>query len=106
MQKQKVYKTYSDDGHGWLAVKIQELMELNIWHKISSYSYIRGKTAYIEEDCDMTEFINAYRDKYGCDPTMKHVRVNGRSPIRSYESYNHNKAINILLTGKMLKGTK
>ena len=54
-----VYDFYSDPGHGWLQVKLDELVELGIQDKISHYSYIRGDTVYLEEDCDMSTFMNA-----------------------------------------------
>jgi hypothetical protein len=53
------YKFYSDPGHGWLQVKLDELVELGIQDKISHYSYIKGDTVYLEEDCDMSTFMNA-----------------------------------------------
>jgi hypothetical protein len=76
-------KFYSDDGHGWLAVKIQMLHDLGIAHKITRYSYTRGQTAYLEEDKDAQTFLNACTVK----PEIKHINHNGRSPIRSYDSY-------------------
>ena len=50
---------HSDAGHGWLAVKTKELVELGIADKISSYSFYKGKTTYLEEDCDAGLYINA-----------------------------------------------
>ena len=35
----KKYRFYTDPGHGWLAVKRQELIDLDIIEKISGYSY-------------------------------------------------------------------
>lgn len=96
----KTYKFYCDPGHGWIAVKVQELMELNILFKISPYSYLRGKTAYLEEDVDAAEFFKAYREKHGVDPKYVYNHTDHRSPIRSYDSYNHNKVVDIALKGK------
>lgn len=93
----KSYKSYSDAGHGWLAVKIVELLELNILTRISSYSYMKGKTAYLEEDCDVSLFFEVYRDKHGEYPKIGHNSYNERSPIRSYDRYNMNKALDIAL---------
>ena len=53
------YKFISDAGHGWLEVKLSELRNLGIDHMISDYSYVRGNTAYLEEDCDAGLFIKA-----------------------------------------------
>ena len=93
----KTYKFYADPGHGWLAVKIEELMQLGIVTQISSYSYMRGGTAYLEEDCDASLFFCAYRDKHGVDPKHTYTHTNNRSPIRNYDSYNRNKAVDYAL---------
>ena len=93
----KAYKFYADPGHGWLAVKITELLELGIVTQISAYSYMRGGTAYLEEDCDSALFFNSYRDKHGVDPKHTYTHTNNRSPIRNYDSYNKNKAVDFAL---------
>jgi hypothetical protein len=84
----KTYKFYIDAGHGWLAVKRAELVDLGILDKITRYSYERGNTVYLEEDCDATTFINAYEKKNGILPSyeVKHSSVD-RSPIRSYQVF-------------------
>lgn len=78
----KSYKFYSDSGHGWLAVKRQELIDLGILDKITHYSYQRGNTVYLEEDCDMTRFTMAKKE-------LKIVegKYQDRSSIRSYDSF-------------------
>jgi len=93
----KTYKFYVDSGHGWFAVKITELMQLGIITQISPYSYMRGATAYLEEDCDASLFFNAYRDKHGVEPKHTYEHTDKRSPIRSYDSYNRNKAVDYAL---------
>jgi hypothetical protein len=60
---QITYNFYSDPGHGWLNVKLDELKELGIADKISGYSYQRGNDVYLEEDCDMSTFMNAMEAK-------------------------------------------
>ena len=77
---------HSDPGHGWLAVKLSDLKMLGIATKISSYSYVKGKTAYLEEDCDMSEFIKAAKDK-GITIEVVQGAERDRSPIRSFRSY-------------------
>jgi hypothetical protein len=57
----KTYKFYSDPAHAWLAVKRKELIELGLENPISSYSYQRGDTVYLEEDQDATLFINTLK---------------------------------------------
>lgn len=79
------YKYHTDPGHGWIAVKRAELIRLNILNEITPWSYQKGKTVYLEEDCDANifqkakrihkekiEIINSYRDY---------------TPIRNYESF-------------------
>lgn len=81
-------KEYSDDGHGWAAVKLSLLETLGITKQISPYSYQKGQTVYLEEDCDYEIFINAVLKMYG-SYTKEHSNTNGISPIRSYPRY-HN----------------
>lgn len=82
-----MFKFYTDAGHGWVAVKIQMLHDLGIADKITSYSYMRGHTAYLEEDRDAVTFRNAYRARFGYDPSIVHKSHVNRSPIRSYNYY-------------------
>jgi len=79
-------KFHSDAGHGWLAVKIHELKMLGIETEISEYSYVRGGTAYLEEDCDAPKFINAMQVK-GIEVMVDEGPSRDRSPIRSMASY-------------------
>jgi hypothetical protein len=48
-----------DPGHGWLRVPLADIAALRIEEDISPYSFIDGRYAYLEEDCDYTVFINA-----------------------------------------------
>jgi|688.fasta_scaffold00313_102 hypothetical protein len=82
----KTFKFHSDSGHGWLAVKLNLLTELNIVDKISQYSYLRGQTVYLEEDCDARVFHEAYTAKYG-EYEVETFYYDRRSPIRSYTSF-------------------
>lgn len=84
---QKVFQFYADPGHGWMAVKKQLLNELGIAANITPYSYQRGDTAYLEEDCDLDLFFEAFIKKTGEKPVLKQHHGDRRSKIRSYESY-------------------
>ena len=84
-------KFYSDPAHGWCAVKLNVLYDLGIIEKISPYSYIRGKTAYLEEDCDYSTLISALMDK-NILYVMDSKHTDKRAPIRSYDRYNFNQA--------------
>lgn len=83
----KVFKSYSDSGHGWLAVKRADLSDLGILEMITHYSYQRGSTVYLEEDCDVSTFFRSFRAKFGHDPKEKQGKWCERSPIRSYDPF-------------------
>ena len=80
----KTYKFYEDSGHGWLAVKRKELKELNLLNKISTYSYQKGLTVYLEEDCDANIFINAIQLT---NENIITKYMDGSSPIRNYQHF-------------------
>lgn len=77
---------HSDAGHGWVAVKIALLADLGIADKISQCSYQRGKSAYLEEDCDAVLLVDTLKAK-NIEYTIKALKQKNHSPIRSYESY-------------------
>lgn len=49
-------KFHTDPGHGWAEVPVSLLSQLAIADKITGYSYLSrdGRTAYLEEDCDLS----------------------------------------------------
>lgn len=73
----RVFTYLQDQGHGWLSVPIKYLLaacsdaELQ---QISCFSYYKGKSVYLEEDCDMQIFVNSWRQ-----PTLNTWRNNGAS---------------------------
>ena len=77
---------HSDSGHGWLAVKLNELKMLGIQADISDYSFVKGKTAYLEEDVDAMKFINAAKAK-GITVELKNSPPRDNSPIRYFKRY-------------------
>jgi len=52
---------HTDPGHGWLEVPRGLLDVLGIAAKVSSYSYIDGARAFLEEDCDAGLLLGALR---------------------------------------------
>ena len=84
---------HTDPGHGWFEVKRAELERLGIVSRISSYSYQRGATAYLdaavylEEDCDASIYFAAVLAETGREPDFVEKHTDGRSPIRSYETF-------------------
>ncbi len=77
---------FTDPGHGWVSVKLETLQALGIADQISHYSYMRGSSAYLEEDCDLSLLYRAC-DALGQTIELTTKHTNNRSPIRSYASY-------------------
>lgn len=85
------YRFYEDAGHGWLSVPVDELVRLGIAEQISVYSYISPslKYAYLEEDCDLTKFLEAkgWQDAEW-RANVKHMKpAKYESAIRRYDHY-------------------
>ena len=87
---QNTYTFFNDPGHGWLRVELSELEPIK--DKISPYSYMDGKYAYLEEDCDAAVFL---KHKFGADCPFAELEKRGvltdvyqeNTPIRDYEHY-------------------
>ena len=86
---------YTDPAHGWAKVSLKELLKLNIADKISTYSYIHknGLNAYLEEDCDLSTYLNAL-DAKGIKYKFIEKHTNKSSKIRSYNRYTLGKNYN------------
>lgn len=81
------FNLYSDPGHAWCKVPIELLMELGIHIHISKYSYKLGQHAYLEEDRDLSVFMDAMK-KSGKSVTFhEHRPTKNDSRIRKYDSY-------------------
>lgn len=81
---------HHDSGHGWIAVKSKLINDLNLADKITSFSYMKGKTVYLEEDCDASIFIEALKNNnidYIMKESFASCSTRNRSPIRGYQSY-------------------
>lgn len=81
-------KFYSDPGHGWFAVKRKYIKLCNAAGRgISHFSYQRGATVYLEEDCDFNIFEVAAK-LAGFTVKIESCKVlNKAHPIRSYDAY-------------------
>jgi hypothetical protein len=80
-----MYQFFEDAGHGWLQVSHKELAELGLTDKISPYSYRDRKFAYLEEDCDLSLFVEAkgwttLKGEY-------YETYHDNSPVREMEEY-------------------
>ena len=83
------FKFYADAGHAWLAVRFKDFIDAGAKiEDVSGYSYWRGQTLYLEEDCDAGVFVNAYQKKYNRVPLF-FEKYTERSPIRSYPQFFH-----------------
>ena len=81
---------HSDPGHGWLAVKRSLIKALGIERDISSFSYQRGDTVYLEEDGDSDCFFEAMiAAGYTAEQVRERIeeRYSDNTPIRSYALY-------------------
>jgi len=92
----KVKATFHNDGgHGWLAVKRSLLKELGIFNEVSSCSYQKGSTVYLEEDCDVSLLAEALRKQKGILKLEDFFEIKSSykdvSPVRSYGVFNPNK---------------
>ena len=80
-------KYYSDDGHGWYAIKRDIIKDLGILDQISAYSYQRGATVYLEEDSDASKMFTALTEKNMLVNVCVGKNYDGRAPIRSYDRF-------------------
>ena len=84
----KTFDYIQDPAHGWVKVPVNLLIELDIYKEVSSFSYYRSGFAYLEEDCDLTRFFNAFNARFGFDPKLRSkVAREKQSKIRSYFCY-------------------
>ncbi len=79
-------KFYSDPGHGWGAVKRRVIDELGITGQITPFSYQKGQTVYLEEDCDLPTLVTKLALN-GVVVEYEQHSTEGRSPIRSYDRF-------------------
>lgn len=79
------YTFFADPGHGWLKVPIIELINLKLAHLITSFSFHRGSFVYLEEDCDLTTFELAKKEKN--QQITYNERISEKSRIRTYDRF-------------------
>ena len=84
--KTKTYSVYADPSHAWVKVRIAELDKLGISKYITSFSYVRGDYAYLEEDQDATTFIDEL-ERRGVEPKFKFHHTDRQSKIRGYSRF-------------------
>jgi len=80
------YNFHQDPGHGWIEVPMSEIERLCIADQISPYSYRKGATAYLEEDCDASVFLRA-KEARGEAFAFRDVHTNRDSFIRNLDRF-------------------
>lgn len=77
---------FNDGGHGWYSVKREKLKDLGVLEKVSGFSYQRGDSVYLEEDCDAALFFNSLSEA-----EKQSIEIidsyKDRSPIRGYKRF-------------------
>ena len=86
MTKKISIKIFADPGHAWARVAKSKLVTLGIADKISTYSYMNGSNAFLEEDCDLSVLISALRVR-GYEIKFNESHTNRQSKIRGYFTY-------------------
>lgn len=76
----------TDPGHGWLKVPKKLLADLGIAGRITPYSYQRGEYAYLEEDLDMSTFLDAAKAA-GLAISVRNRVSDKSSRVRHYNGY-------------------
>jgi hypothetical protein len=77
---------FNDGGHGWYSVKRSKLESMGVLSKVSGFSYQRGDSVYLEEDCDAGLFFNNLTEEE--KQSIKIIdSYKHRSPVRSYERF-------------------
>ena len=86
MTKKISIKVFADPGHAWARIAKSKLVSLGIADKISTYSYMNGTNAFLEEDCDLSILISALRVR-GYEIKFNESHTNRQSKIRNYSTY-------------------
>lgn len=82
------FRYITDAGHGWLEVPRQLLRELDIEYDITVFSYIDKGRAYLEEDCDMQTFCDAFRTQLtDVELDIKSIYVGDQAFVRNLRPY-------------------
>jgi hypothetical protein len=87
MAKKISIKVFADPGHAWARFPKSKLVSLGIADKISTYSYMNGSNAFLEEDCDLSTLIGALRAKGYTDIKFNESHTDRQSKIRSYNTF-------------------
>jgi len=82
-----IFNKFDDPGHGWLEVAKTWLDKLPIDKTKLECSYSSKLFVYLEEDCDMYVFMDAFKAKFGYYPQVEKNYTDNQSPIRNLPLY-------------------
>jgi hypothetical protein len=85
MEIKSTYYSYSN--HGYLAVKLSDVIDLGIRDLITEYSFYNATTAYLEEDCDMPLFVKTLK-VLGYTLNCNDVTYDGPSYFKNLNRFN------------------
>lgn len=81
------FTIHEDPGHAWLQVTVSDCLAVGLLTTaFSRYSYRDGDDLFLEEDCDLAKFAEAFKAQHGQLPLITPHFTEGDSPIRSYAS--------------------
>lgn len=81
----RTFVVYNDPGHGWAKVPFDVIDEIGMkLEDFSSYSYLKRRHIYLEEDCDMSLFAKRFNEHHGVAPAWRDRHCNNESKIRHY----------------------
>jgi hypothetical protein len=86
MKKTMTLQVFADPGHGWARFPLARLVDLGIADEITPYSYVRGRYAYLEQDCDLATLVKALYNR-GYEVKYKTHHTDRTSKIRGYDRY-------------------
>jgi len=78
---------HCDPGHSWGEIKMGDL-PLKLRKKISPYSFVKGDSLFLEEDCDLGLAVDFYKES-GVTFSVKSVIYNKDCKIRRYNRCNY-----------------
>jgi hypothetical protein len=93
-QAVRKYQWFSDKGHGWMRVPLQDLRELNFTDKVAkagdgpTATKMSADSAYLEEDADAGAFLDAAKAAGWTVTQNLNVVQFDKCPLRDFSAYN------------------
>lgn len=90
----RTFINYSDPSHAWLRVPLKDVIKFGLTNKITSYSYINGNYAYLEEDVDAPLFLETLKLNGMTNYRIVDKFTDKPSIVRTYDPYSPETARN------------